>query len=176
MSEWGQDDAAPRRCVTHGLVTGPDGRCVICRREEGNGAGPVASAERGRGGALLGLLLVAGLGGGTYYWYAGRSSTKAPVARAPAADAAARAPILVNPVRRTIVARRPTQVPRPRLDAPLPPVPPRPPPPAPPRPPQPPQPREDPLAARRRMDRMYEEALLSQAASRISITMYMADW
>jgi len=155
----------PTRCTAHGLVAGPDGRCVICRREA------AAPPERGhRGGLVVLLLLAAAVGGGV--WYLAREKARAPEAAVRMDAASPRA----APARRPALARGP------RIDAPRPPrpVPPRPPPPTPPPAPPPPAPtavaEEDPLAARKRMDRMYEEALARQAAERVSITLYMADW
>jgi len=49
-----------RRCDRHGLATGPDGRCIVCRREEA----PEAPSSRGivlGAAALLLVVIVAGV-------------------------------------------------------------------------------------------------------------------
>ncbi|HVJ15180.1 MAG TPA: hypothetical protein VM686_07060, partial [Polyangiaceae bacterium] len=65
-----------RRCEKHGLASGPDGMCALCRR----GSVP-APRPRGRwvGGAVLFSLLLAAAGALAY-----RSITRPPVAAEPA--------------------------------------------------------------------------------------------
>src|SRR4051812_40270517 len=74
-----------RICDAHGLGAGPDGRCVICRREAGGG-------ERSSGGGAVAtalLLLAVGVGGAFAYRSLRRPATRdaAVVVAAPQAAA-----------------------------------------------------------------------------------------
>jgi glutaredoxin 3 len=66
--------SAPR-CAAHGLVAGPDGQCVICRRREA----PPAGAGNRVVFAALGLLSALCVGGVIYKQVAARAATAAAV-------------------------------------------------------------------------------------------------
>ena len=58
------------RCELHGLAVGPDGKCVLCRREAGDSAQPESQPRLGWTGTLLviGGGLLAALAAGKIAW------------------------------------------------------------------------------------------------------------
>jgi len=115
---------APRRarCAAHGLVVGPDGRCVLCRRD--SGAPP--RGEPGRTRWLMPTLLSAVAAGGVagaLSWALLRDPEREPPARnvsaARTGNALAREPSAAAP--RGLMAQRPPPAPaRPAPVAPFP--------------------------------------------------------
>lgn len=63
-------------CKEHGLRTGPDGKCVVCRREQGFGVSAAQQEDSGIGGRVALALVVVGL---MSIWYF--SATSEPVDR-----------------------------------------------------------------------------------------------
>ena len=151
--------AEPARCQAHGLVMGPDGRCVLCRRDGGAQPGPRRAPL-----ILICLALVTALTIGALWLRNRPRPSPAPIATPRLArNVATPTRPARQPARTVYVGPR-----RPDPDADRPPS--RPPPPA------PAAAAEDPLAARRRMDQMYREAAARQAMDQVSITVYVADW
>jgi hypothetical protein len=187
------EPAHPDRCQAHGLVVGPDGRCVICRREQG--ASALQEPARKRGGALVPILAAVGVivvAVGAFAFFRMQRGSKAPppddvqpplapeppaVEPRPAVQPRP-APDLGQPLHKMTIRLKPR--PRPRqgpLQAPR--VPHQ-------QAPEPePEPEPEPdrahrereaLAARRRMNRMYEQAAIRGALAQVNIVMYMTDW
>lgn len=80
-----------RRCEKHTLVVGPDGRCVVCRRDDS--AVMSDAAQNDAGSAVGGLRVLLALGGLTVvacavaaFWLATGTSSSAPIELAPARD------------------------------------------------------------------------------------------
>jgi glutaredoxin len=88
-----------RICAAHGLVAGPDGRCVICQREGGDAEGSVGSSAV----AAALLLLVMGVTGAFIY----KNQRGQP---APAAVAAVAPPVAAPSVAADEEAARPDPV------------------------------------------------------------------
>jgi hypothetical protein len=166
----------PPRCTKHGLVTGPDGRCVLCRR-----ASPVPppATQQARSSVLpivAAVVLVLGAVG-AFALYRLRSSPNEPSVSAPKAEPAGR---LVAKDRPPMTVRL-----RPRTSPPGPPPPsappmarriaPRPAPPAP-APSSADKDEQEALAARARMNQMYARAARQSGDKQVQIIMYMTSW
>jgi hypothetical protein len=99
------DDKPIERCDAHNLAVGPDGACVLCRRERGSGEHAFALPRRSRAGWLVGVLATACLG---VAFLGGAALARG--RRAPLAQNAEAPPVEVAPLRANVDEHPPVVV------------------------------------------------------------------